>query len=84
MSQEELSKEPPPESPKYPSQKELSIHDSDNELSTDPEGEAQCMREETHTKWHQEYGVGSIIRLGMEDQLQWLIKAVTDSSKAVT
>ena len=42
------------------------------------------MWEETRTKWHQEYNAGSGIWSGMEDQLQRLIKAVTDSSKAAT
>ena len=49
----------PPDALEEPSQKKLSIHDSDNELSTDPEVEAQRMREETRTKWHQEYDAGS-------------------------
>ena len=84
MSQEEISKEPPPDAPKEPTQKELSVHDSDNEPSMNPEAEAQCMWEDTHTKWHREYDAGSGIRSGMEDQLQWLIKAVIDSSEAAT
>ena len=50
----------------------------------DPEDAAQRIREETHTKWHQEYEVGSGTKSGMEDLLQWLIKSVTDSSTAVT
>ena len=62
----------------------MSIHDSDNESSMDPEDAAQCMWEETHTKWHQEYEAGSGTRLGMEDQLQWLIKSVIKSSEATT
>ena len=63
-------------------QKELSVHKSDNESSTDLEAEEQCMREDTCTKWSQEYDAGSGIKSGMEDQLQWLIKAVTESSTA--
>ena len=62
----------------------MSVHDSDNESSMDPKAEAQHMWEETHTKWHQEYDAGSGIRSGMEDQLQRLIKAVTDSSEVAT
>ena len=42
------------------------------------------MREETRTKWRQEYEAGSRTKIGMEDQLQWLIKVVTDSSTAAT
>ena len=84
MSQEEWSKESPLDAPEEPAQKELSIHDCDNESSMDPEVEAQCMGEETRTKWHQEYDVGSGIRSGMEDQLQRLIKVVTDSSEGTT
>ena len=45
---------------------------------------AQCMQEETRTKWHQEYDAGNGIWSRMEDQLQWLIKVVTESSEAVT
>ena len=42
------------------------------------------MREETCTKWRQEYEAGSGTRSGMEDQLQRLIKVVTDSSVTAT
>ena len=42
------------------------------------------MQEDTHTKWWQEYEVGSGTRLGMEDQIQWLIKAVIESFEAAT
>ena len=37
VSQEELSKDLPPDSPEEPAQKELSIHDSNNESSMDPQ-----------------------------------------------
>ena len=37
------------------------------------------MLEETHTKWHQEYELRSSTKSGMEDQLQWLIKVITES-----
>ena len=50
----------------------------------DPKAEAQCMQEETCTKWHQEYDAGSGIKSGMEDQLQQLIKAITDSYEVAT
>ena len=50
----------------------------------DPEDVEQCMREETHTKWLQEYEAGSCTKSGMEDQLQRLIKLVIDSSMVVT
>ena len=40
MSQDELSKEPPADAPDEPIQKELSVHDSDNESSMDPKAEA--------------------------------------------
>ena len=81
---EELFKEPPPNAPEEPAQKEMSIHNSNNESLMDPEAEVQCMWEETHTKCHQEYDVGSFIRSGMEDQLQRLIKAVTGSFATTT
>ena len=42
------------------------------------------MQEDTHTKWWQEYEVGNGTKYGLEDQLQWLIKAITDSSTAIT
>ena len=42
------------------------------------------MQQETCTKWHQEYEAGSGTKSGMEDQLQRLIKAITDSSTAAT
>ena len=42
------------------------------------------MREETHTKWCQGYEVGNDTRSRMEDQLQRLIKVVTDSSMDAT
>ena len=42
------------------------------------------MREETRTKWRQEYNAGNGTRSGLEDQLQRLIKAVTNSSTTVT
>ena len=42
------------------------------------------MWEETHTKWCQEYEAGSGTKSGMEDQLQPLIKIITDSSTATT
>ena len=82
MSQEELSKEPPADAPDEPVHKKLSVHESNNELSMNPDPKAQHMREETQTKWHLEYDVGSGTLLGMEDQLKRLIKAVTDSSEA--
>ena len=50
VSQEELSKEQPPDALEEPTKRELSIHDSDNESSMETEVEAQCMREETRTK----------------------------------
>ena len=84
MSHEELSKEPTPNAPEEPAQKELSTHDSDNESSMNLEDATQCMREETHTKWCQEYDVGSGIQSRMEDQLHRLIKVVIDSSEATT
>ena len=84
MSQEELEKELPPEVLEYPAPQELSTHDSDNESSMDPEDIARCMWEETRTKQRQEYEAGSGTKSGMEDQLQQLIKAITDSSTAVT
>ena len=40
------------------------------------------MQEENQAKWRQEYDTRSDTRLGLEDQLQWLIKAVTNSSEA--
>ena len=79
--QEELSKEPPVDAPDEPVQKDLNVHNSDNELSMEPEADTQCMREETQTKWHQEYDMGSGTQPGMEEQLQRLIKAVTYSSE---
>ena len=42
------------------------------------------MREENRTKWHHEYELGSGTKSGMEDQLQQIIKAVTDSSVDAT
>ena len=39
---------------------------------------------ETHTKWRQEYEFSSGSKIGMEDQLQWLINAIVDSSMAAT
>ena len=59
MSQEELSKEPLADAPDKPVQKELSVHNYNNESSTDPNAEAQCKWEETRTKWHLEYDAGS-------------------------
>ena len=59
MSEEELSKEPPADAPDELVQKELTIHDSDNESSTKPDSESQHMREENRTKWCLEYDAGS-------------------------
>ena len=42
------------------------------------------MREETCTKWRQEYEANSNTKTGLEDQLQRLINAVADSSTTVT
>ena len=53
----------------YPAPSKLSAHDSDNESSTDLEDAAQWMRDETHTKWRQEYEAGSGTKYGLEDQL---------------
>ena len=79
MSQKELSKEPPPDALEETTQKDLSIHHSDNDSLMDPKDVAQHMWENTHTKWHQEYEVGSGTRSGMKDQLQRVIKVVTNS-----
>ena len=65
-------------------QKDLSTHNSDNESPIDPEDAVQDMGEENRTKWNQEYEAHNGTKSGMEDQLQWLIKAVTDSSPDVT
>ena len=59
----------PPNVPEEPALEELSTHDSDNESSTDPEDVAQGMREETRTKSHLEYEVGSGTKSGMEGKL---------------
>ena len=83
-SQKELSKEPPPDALEETTQKDLSIHHSDNDSLMDPKDVEKCLREETHTKWHQEYDAGNGIKSGMEDQLQWLIKEVTDSYESAT
>ena len=50
----------------------------------DPDAKAQCMWDETRTKWHLEYDVGSGTRPGLEDQLKWLIKVVIESSEVAT
>ena len=81
MSQEELSKEPPIDAPDALVQKELSAHESNNELSMDPKAEEQHMQEETQTKWCQEYDMGSGTQPRMKDQLERLIKVVTNSSE---
>ena len=50
----------------------------------DPDAEAQLVQEENQTKWRLKYDMGSSTRPGMEDQMQQLIKAVTNSSEATT
>ena len=50
----------------------------------DPKAKSRRMREENCTKWSQEYEGVSGTRSGMEDQLQWLIKVVTNSSTSAT
>ena len=74
----------PPNVPEEPAPQELSTHESDNESSTDPEDAEQRKREDTRTKWKYEYEANSGTKYGMEDQLQQLIQAITDSSTTAT
>ena len=79
VSAEELSTGPPIDALDEPVQEGKDLHDSDGESSTDSDLEAQHMSEEMHTKRHMEFDVGSSSHSMMENQLQRLIKVVTDA-----
>ena len=79
---EEISAGPPADSPDEPANIVKYPHDFDGESSMDSDPQARHMLEELRTNIHMEFDIDSSSHLVMENQLQWLIKAITDATDA--